>query len=214
MFLRKKVDQLSDEQLFQLSLDGNERAFERLYHRYAGRIHRYFYRMLNRDEVKAADFTQQLFLKILEKGELFEQGRKLSTWLYTIAGNMCKNEYRRMGRCKEVTGVDIHQSGYWSSNMSIDGAQLFNQSIDNSLFIEKLDEALEELSPAHRQCFVLRFQEELSIKEISEVLQCPEGTVKSRIHYALKRLSELLHVFNPTSTKASSVEEPSKSIQL
>ncbi len=200
MFLRKKISEFSDEKLFQLSLKGNEQAFEQLYHRYAGRMHRYFYRMLNRNENKAADFTQQLFLKVLEKGELFDKDRKLSTWLYTIAGNMCKNEYRRLGRCKEITGIDVSQSDYWSSHMSLDGAQLFDQAIDHTLFEKKLKEALEVLSPSHQQCFVLRFQEELSIKEISEIVDCPEGTVKSRIHYALKRLSDLLQIFNPNFT--------------
>ena len=206
MFIRKKTNSLSDEQLLQLCLEGHEQAFEQLYHRYAGRMQRYFYRMLNRNENKAADFTQQLFLKVLEKGELFDQDRKFSTWLYTIAGNMCKNEYRRLGRSKEVSGIDFSEADYWSSNMSIDGNQLFNQALDQSLFEEKLKEALETLSPNHKQCFVLRYQEELSIKEISEITDCPEGTVKSRLHYTLKKLSEILHIFNPKLSDALTEE--------
>ena len=64
-------------------------------------------------------------------------------------------------------------------------------------FLHGLDEALKHLSETHREVFVLRYQEELSIKEISEIMTCSEGTVKSRIFYALRKLSQRLQAFDP-----------------
>jgi len=80
-------------------------------------------------------------------------------------------------------------------------------ALDRSLFTARLTDALEELEDIHRTCFILRYQEELSIKEISEVMDCPEGTVKSRLYYALRKLSDKLQVFRPKALTNTSYEK-------
>lgn len=166
---------------------GNEKAFEELYQRYADKLYRYFYRMLSQNSAKANDFTQDLFVKVIEKPHYFDTKRRFSTWIYTIAGNMCKNEYRRMSKftmTHEVPDMELPQNlGYFQDN------------VDQRLFDQYLQQALNELDEIPRQCFILRYQEEKSIKEISDIMGCPEGTVKSRLYYTIKKLSKKLKVF-------------------
>ena len=168
---------------------GNEAAFNELYARYGIRLHRYFYKMLGQNQERADDFTQDLFLKVIQKLDQFDTNRSFSTWLFTIAANMCKNEYRRIERAPIMSVITeaVFQKVL---------AQ-FPDQIDQKLFEDQLDICLERLSPPHKICFLLRYQEELSIKEISKMVDCPEGTIKSRIHYCLKQLAQQLQVFAP-----------------
>lgn len=163
----------------------NERAFAALYDRYSARMHRYFYRMLWRDAAKAEDFTQELFLKIIEKPQRYNPARPFRTWIYAVASNMCKNEFRR----KTPDQPDWEESG----TESLD--HYLPERLDHPAFEYALREAIDGLGAAHKPCFVLRFQEELSVPEIAAILDCPEGTVKSRLHYALLEVSGRMTIF-------------------
>jgi hypothetical protein len=95
LFRREHIRSSSDEKLMGLLGRGDIAAFDELYDRYGGRLLRYFHRMLGRDEEKAQDFLQDIFLRIVERPELFSLDRRFSTWIFSVAHNMCKNEYRR-----------------------------------------------------------------------------------------------------------------------
>ena len=85
----------TDEQLMQLIGQGNQEAFRQLYERHARRLQGFFLRMLAYDEEKAKDFTQELFIKVYEQSPRFNEGKSpFTTWLYSMAYNLCKNEYR------------------------------------------------------------------------------------------------------------------------
>ncbi len=163
----------------------DERAFAALYDRYASRMHRYFYRMLWRDAARAEDFTQELFLKIIEKPQLFDPNRSFRTWVYALAANLCKNEFRR----KKPVGPEWPELET-DPDPGADG-------LDRPVFEAALRAAIDRLSAPQRQCFVLRYQEELPVAEIAAILDCPEGTVKSRLHYALQQISEQMTIFKP-----------------
>lgn len=163
----------------------DERAFAALYDRYAVRMHRYFYRMLWRDAARAEDFTQELFLKIIEKPQLFDPNRSFRTWVYALAANLCKNEFRR----KKPAGPE------WPELETDPGPG--PDGLDRPVFEATLRAAIDRLSEPQRQCFVLRYQEELPVAEIAAILDCPEGTVKSRLHYALQQISEQMTIFKP-----------------
>lgn len=167
----------------EMASSGCELSFAELYDRYSERMHRYFYRMLGQDAHRADDFTQELFMKLVEKTAYFDPERRFSTWLYAVAGNMVKNEYRRLSRQQVPPAGD----DFYGEN--------FTEDFDNQVFAEHLHQALGELDDAQRQCFVLRYQEELSMKEIAEIMDCPEGTVKSRMFYTLKKLGNKLRAF-------------------
>lgn len=180
---KKALEQLSDEALMAELAKGKKQAFEVLYDRYGPRMYRYFYRMLWQDAGKAEDFTQELFVKIIDKPQAFDPSRNFSTWLYTLAANLCKNEYRR----KKTDGL---KEGY-----SLVLLENFSEKMDKQLFDQHLHHAIDQLSSNHRQCFILRYQEERSVAEIAEIIGCPEGTVKSRLHYALQQVSQQLEAW-------------------
>lgn len=176
----------SDEALMQAIARRNEQAFAVLYDRYGPRMYRFFLRMLWGDAAKAEDFTQEVFLKIIEKPQLFNPERNFRTWIYVMASNLCKNEYRR----PRAAEVPLEQTDIWEEDLP--------EKLDKQLFEADLQASIARLSPAHRQCFVLRYQEELSVAEISEIMDCPEGTVKSRLHYALQQVSSQLEAWKTT----------------
>jgi len=86
---------LSDERLMELIVRGDERAFGALYDRYQRKLIGYFARMLWNDRERAQDLLQELFTKIARQPGSYDPARPFSTWLYSVANNMCKNEYRR-----------------------------------------------------------------------------------------------------------------------
>lgn len=174
----------TDEALMAQIQKGQEAAFNALYERYGGRLYRYFYRMLGQAEEQAHDFTQELFLKIIEKPEAFDPERRFSAWVYTVAGNMVKNEYRRRAKQPAIGQVPASLAG-------ADADQLLDD-LDAEARQNYIEKAVQALRPQHRECFLLRYQEGLSVQEVSRILDCPEGTVKSRLHYSLKKLNELL----------------------
>ena len=174
---------INDEELMRRTMDGCERSFSELYDRYGQRMHSYFYRMLWQDVQVAEDFTQELFMKIVEKRAYYNPEKRFSTWLYTVAGNMVKNEYRRVSRKKPIPELsDVMEEN-------------FSEQMDNEVFEKHLENALSTLDDIQKQCFVLRFQEEMSMKEIAEIIGCPEGTVKSRLFYTVRKLAKKLQAF-------------------
>jgi RNA polymerase sigma-70 factor (ECF subfamily) len=183
-FFRQTYQNLRDEDLMQRSSRGDKKAFKELFTRYQPKMYRYFFRMLGQEKELANDFTQDLFLKIIEKGSLFNPEKSFSVWIYAIAGNMMKNEYRRRGRQS--------QTKEWPDYLLENGLDIDLDQLDRPLFRTAMKKALDSLDDTHRNCYLLRFQEELSIQEISEILDCPQGTVKSRLFYAMKKIVRLM----------------------
>jgi len=199
--ISKKYNEYSDEVLMQHIVAGKTKAFDELYCRYSTQMHYYFYRLLYQDDEKANDFTQNLFMKIIEKPTLFDNSRKFSTWFYSVATNMCKNEYRRNSRrpteVKEESIKDLPEDNTFTNGL----AYYLPENLDQEIFDQYLKIAIDKLSKDHRLCFVLRYQQELSVNEISEILDCPRGTVKSRLHYAIKIIASKMAIFNTTRKK-------------
>ncbi len=170
---------------------GEEKAFEELYDRYSKRMLFFFYQRLYQDEKKAQDFLQDLFLKIIEKSDYFDEGGKFSVWMYTIASNSCKNEYRKNAvRNTKVDNFEEKVQGHASCDLS------FEIKHDLNLFSKRLSQELSKMDEKHSLSFILRHQQHLSIQEIGKIMGCPEGTVKSRLFYAINTLSHKLRIFD------------------
>ncbi len=197
MFTSQSYQSSSDEKLVLALQRGEEEAFNELYERYAKRMFGFFRRMMHGNEHQANDMLQELFLKLIEKKETFDPQRNFTTWFFTLARNMCKNEYRRRERLQQNTEKWISENTLSEEDWE---ALKLPEALDQNLFKSELGKAINGLDGAHKTCLVLRYQEELSIKEISEILACPEGTVKSRLYYGLKKLALQLVVFNPKNT--------------
>lgn len=172
------------------SQQGDHQAFTVLYDRYSPRMMAYFYRMLWNDKERAADMTQDLFTKLIKHSTSFDENKKFKTWIYSIAGNMCKNEYRH----EEV------KTRHKQSKGDLPPSTTSPVELDHARFKEDLEERLKSLDHVKRSVFIMRFKQQLSIKEIADVMECSEGTIKSRIFYTLKELSDKLKEYDPKRT--------------
>ncbi|MDC0015256.1 RNA polymerase sigma factor [Flavobacteriales bacterium] len=191
----RKYTSYSDNELMQLVVDKDSRAFSELYDRYSQMLANYFFKMLWQDEEKAQDFMQDLFTKIIEKPHLFDLKRNFKTWMFSVANNMCKNEYRKQS-IRKNTSYDMDE-GY---QMKDNQASALD-SLQDSLFSEKLTQELELLDEKQKSTFVMRYFQDMSIKEIAQALDLSEGTVKSRLFYTLKKLTVSLKDFAPQMAK-------------
>jgi len=163
---------------------GDQTAFAELYQRYKDRMYYYFYRMLGNTPEQANDFLQELFLKLIEKPECYNPQFPFQTWFFSVANNMCKNEYRRREVRQEYQATELFEP-------QLDFID--DNPIEPEKLIEKIFDTLNELGEEHRSAFLLRYREDFSIKEVAKILELPEGTVKSRLFYAKKALAEKLN---------------------
>lgn len=183
----------SDEELMCYLHRGEVLAFDELYARYSRRLMAYFSRMLNFDRELAEDALQDLFLKIAEHPEKFDRSRSFKTWIFSVASNTCKNYYRH----KKVVDQSREELGYLDNSLDQNNFLKLANKIDATEFRKMLEEILGELPSEKREAFILKYQEDKTIAEIAFIQNCPEGSVKSRLHYTLKTLEERLYIFNP-----------------
>ncbi|MCC6839868.1 MAG: RNA polymerase sigma factor [Flavobacteriales bacterium] len=186
---------LGDERLMELVLRGNERAFATLYDRYQRRLLSYFRRMLWNNGELAQDLLQDLFTKLAHHPASFDPQRPFSTWLYSVANNMCKNEYRR--QAVRNAAAPLLKASANHTAQAVEGTAL-----DHELFNRRLEEELDKLEPDQKATFVMRHYEDMAIKEIAAVFGISEGTVKSRLFYTVKKLAASLPEFNPAPADA------------
>lgn len=186
-----KYKDLKDEELVSLMAKGNQLAFDELYERYANALGRYFMRMLWKDKEKAEDFVHDLFAKLIQNPAYFDISRNFKTWVYSVANNMCKNEYKKQEVRKNTQSMEHIPVGIEDQHRSV-----FSE-VHDVIFKEAFDVAIEKLDKKHKEVFELRHFDGLSIKEIAEVLSSNEGTIKSRLFYATKQLAEQLKEFHP-----------------
>lgn len=178
-----KYELLSDEHLMTAIYNGNTVAFNELYQRYSKRLLYYFYRMLGNSREKSQDFLQDIFVKIIEKPEMFDTDRKFSTWIFSVAHNMCKNEYRRQA---------VRNTAVFKSDFE-EGSGLNEPDVNESIITaQQIYESMECLGENEKTAFLLYYREDFSLQEIAIVLSMPEGTVKSKLFYARKKLIDKL----------------------
>jgi RNA polymerase sigma-70 factor (ECF subfamily) len=174
----------------------DERAFGELYRAYGRRVHGLVFRMLG-SHTEAEDLTQQIFLQVFKSIGTFRGDSKLSTWMYRIAINLCKNRVKYL-KVRHSGEEDELEDAF--ERVPMGEARRANANIGQ---IDRPDEALAgkqvelivrraiaALEPNFRECLILRDVEELSYEEIAEITGLNLGTVKSRIFRARTMLRE------------------------
>lgn len=184
--LLKPFSSLTDDELMQrVSSKDDDRAFGELYRRQARRLMGLFFRQLNGDEALAADLTQDAFMRVWTARDKFS-GTNFRTWMFTISYNLLKNYYRH----------DEHQKEYESFSKQTQEEVADNhivEQIDNDAFDQALRKTLETLPAESRLLFSFRFEEELTVPEIADLMGLPEGTVKSRLYTLTQTLKQELN---------------------
>ncbi len=177
--------QHTDEHLMELIIHKDDQlAFEQLYDRYAQKLTGFCNRMVQSKE-QAEDLVHEVFIKIMEQPRAFDINLKFSTWVYTVANNLCLNTIRNHSNREKLLAINYTVSETVTSHQHIDAGKLKL----------KINELYQQLSEKEKAVFVLRFEHELSMKEIAEIIAIPEGSVKSCLFYLLKKFNTHLQPF-------------------
>ena len=179
--------------LIEAHLGGDPRAFELIVTRFQVRLLNFVYRMIG-DRERAEDLVQEAFLRVYRHLDRFDRSRKFSTWIYTIASNLAKNELRNRGRSPLVA---LERSGRSDEGEPAPLEFEARGTRPDDLFDQRrlkalVDATVARLAVHHREVFVLRELEGKSYEEIAEVMRCNLGTVKSRLNRARQSFAELI----------------------
>jgi RNA polymerase sigma-70 factor, ECF subfamily len=187
------LERQSDEALMEAFQKGDVHSFEELLTRHRKPVMNFLYRQVG-NEALAEDLLQEVFLRIIQGGPTYKAQAKFTTWLYTIARNLCVDNARRAKHRKarsldQPVGED--GKGTMGDFVPDKGAGPDRQAIGRQLQ-GRIAEAIETLPEDQREVFLLREYLNLPFKEIADIVGCPENTVKSRMRYALERLRQEL----------------------
>ena len=179
----------AEREFIQALKRGDQAALERLVLRYQGQVYRLCLRVL-KDELEAEDMTQETFLRACKAMPLFRADSVLSTWLFKIALNVCRNrlEYLRRRRGSRHRLISELEGDHWQLGHATSETPEQRSTRDEAQ--RHLELTYQGLSADHRLLLGLRDGEGLSYQEISEVTGWPEGTIKSKLHRARKLLAQ------------------------
>jgi len=178
----KAVHTLTDEMLVEAIVKNNDPLlFEVLYDRYASMVYNKCYGFANGvDEAK--DLTQDVFLRVFVKLASFKGKSKFSTWLYAFTYNHCVN-YVTRNTAKKIEKRSISSDSIENIGEDVDSTREFQ-----NMRVEKLKQVMELISPDDKMILLLKYQDNLSIKELAEALDIGESAVKMRLKRAKEKL--------------------------
>jgi len=195
--LVQELSQMSDEDLMSQFQAGVVEAFDILVSRYKDPLTNYIYRFLG-DMKECEDLLQETFLRVYRNRHSYRRIAKYSTWLYTIAGNLARSEYRKRKRRRlySLQSVNRDEEEY---EVEIPDETFSPDRHTESVFQDQyIQDALKEIPQEFREVVVLRDVQQLAYEEIAEITGLPMGTVKSRINRGRTKLQALLKdIYSP-----------------
>lgn len=188
-----------DAELVQLSQSGDLDAFDRLVIRHRGRIYALIMNMIHND-ADAWDLTQDTFVKAWKALPKFEARANFFTWLYRICHNVTYDWLRKRSNKIQKAEFDdrIEATSMEASAPTTPRAALAPDAhAERNELRQRIDDAINQLSPEHREVILLKEVEGLSYQEIADSVDCVIGTVMSRLHHARKKLQRILNDLQP-----------------
>lgn len=189
----------SDEALMARYQKGDVRAFEALLTRHRRPVFNFILRFV-REPAVAEDLLQEVFLRVIKGVDAYEKQAKFTTWLYTIARNLCVDQSRR-AKHRRAYSLDATMSasegkdGATLLDVVADGKPATDRQVIGNELHGRLYEAINTLSEEQREVFLMREFLDMPFKDIADVVGCPENTVKSRMRYALEKLKNELEEY-------------------
>src|SRR6186997_1297673 len=191
--VRERLQAMDDSAVVSAFLGGEERAFSELVTRYQTRLLNFVYRTIG-DREKAEDLVQEVFIRVYRHIHRFDRTKKFSTWVYTIASNLAKNELRNRSRNPLVLFQTM--KGNWEDEdrpLQFEDTTARPDDLYRKRHLRELvAETVAKLPAHHREVFVLRELEGKSYEEIAEITDCNLGTVKSRLNRARNSFAEII----------------------
>jgi RNA polymerase sigma-70 factor (ECF subfamily) len=196
------MERLSDERLMARFQQGDMHAFELLLERHRRPVYRFIRRQVGHPST-AEDLLQDVFLRLVHRADSFESRSKFTTWLYTIARNLCIDHLRKQVHRRTVS-LDQPQRPGEEGDMTLLGklpgdAPAPDREAHNRRLQACILRAVDELAPEQREVFVMREDAGLQFEEIARIVEAPVNTIKSRMRYALQNLRAKLEAegFSP-----------------
>ncbi|MES2437016.1 MAG: RNA polymerase sigma factor [Patescibacteria group bacterium] len=189
-------EHLSDEQVATLIQEGDKEKFGVLMQRYDKKLSRYGKKFLSQQE-NIDDIVQDVFISTFQNINNFDPGLKFSSWIYRIAHNAFVNGLKKHQR-SFIPNFDFDT--FLSHHVPED--ETFNET-EHEMMKKMIDQGLDELSPKYKEVIILHYLEELSYKELSDILQIPTGTVGIRVKRgkeALRKVYERMNIEKPYGT--------------
>ena len=190
---RRLLQTQDDSGVVAAHLGGDPQAFEELVDRYQRRLLNFVYRTIG-DRERAEDLVQEVFIRVHRHLARFDQTKKFSTWIYTIASNLAKNELRNRSRNPLVLFQTIKKN--WEADhrpLQFEDPQNRPDDLYRKRHLRRLvDWSVAQLPEHHRVVFVLRELEGKTYEEIADITGCNLGTVKSRLNRARNRFAQLI----------------------
>lgn len=180
----KSSSKLTDDVLLALISEGDQQAFSQLYLRYQPKLVRYCARVLRDDLAQAADLVDDAMFDIWRSAGSFAGRSKASTWIYSIARNKVISWLRK------TSEVELEDESILEA--LIDPSATPHEELAMDDVKQHLLRQMDHLSDEHREVLRLTYFEDLSIKEVADLLGIAENTVKTRMFYARKRMAQLL----------------------
>ena len=175
---------LSDQELMRIVQAGDFSPASEIYDRYSGRIYNFALRFLRNAEA-AEDATQEVFVKMMKHANQFQGDAKLSTWLFSITANWCRDYLRKAdNKAKETEDVLI--------TLPAPAEQSPDRTLEQRENEELIKRALQALTPEQREAILLSRYQGLSYAEIAQISGCSEGAVKTRVFRAMETLKKAL----------------------
>ncbi len=186
--------QITDEQLmstFSKTDDvNNQGAFEMLYQRHKGPLFRFIKKSINHEQ-DANEVFQELWFKIINNKQQYDQQQKFTTWAYTIARRLMIDQFRKTGRMAELTHIDDSPE---TQIIEHDLKQPENE-FEARQMAKELNHAIALLPPSQRLTFIMKHESGLTIKEIAEITTQPAEQTKSQYRYAVQKIKLAMERF-------------------
>lgn len=199
-------EEREDEALMLAYGQGDAAAFELLLRRHQRPVFNFLVRQVGNTAL-AEDLLQEVFLRLIKGAAGYKQQAKFTTWLYTIARNLCVDHARR-ARHRQASSLDqpLKSSGQGRSrtlgDLAADPRPGVERQVDSRRIQDRLQSAIDALNEEQREVFLMRETLDLSFKEIAEIVRCPENTAKSRMRYALEQLRKTLDSYRDVVSAA------------
>lgn len=170
-----------ENRLTKLALKGDQRAFAEIVELYKDKIYHLAYRMLS-NRYEAEDIVQETFLRVYRNLDRYDQNQKFSTWIYRIATNLCIDRLRKK---KPTYSLDAEMN----DQEGMDGYSMIpsdNRTPESEALLSETQQiiyqAIDSLPAKYKSVMILRYLQDLSLQEISDVLGMPVTTIKTRVH--------------------------------
>lgn len=185
MILKEKLIHLSDEEVF-LMVEENSEYFGEIIDRYKSKLDRYISKISSLSSDAREDLLQEIFISVYQNTYSFDENMKFSSWIYRIAHNKSIDYWRK--NKKKENDISVEHNLYFVESI------YFKNEVEDEIEIQENKELLKKLflklPIKYKEVFILRFEEEKSYEEISEILKIPTSSVGTLINRAKKKLQE------------------------